>query len=87
MGGDGQGRYNSESQDAQDDDSRHNGRLVLAEADPGILEVANRLVLKLLVRNPFPVVDKRKHVLGDVSKFSRILHFFFPILIRGSINP
>ena len=66
MAGDQQGGDEGENNDQDDDDCADNSCVALAETDPGILEIANGLVLKLLIGNTLAVVDQAEFFLGDL---------------------
>ena len=62
----GQERGNhGEDEDDQDDTGSRHGGLVLAEADPGILKVADGLVVKLHVGKTLAHVDESKLLGAD----------------------
>ena len=63
----------SEKHDADDDDRGHHGGMVLAEANPRILEIADGLILKLFIGDALAAVYKFKFFRGDLRR--AIIHF------------
>ena len=59
MAGDKQRRQQGKQNNDQNDDRGHDRAFILAETDPGVLKVADRLVFKLLVGQPLEEVEKR----------------------------
>ena len=82
-----EGHDQREQQQQHDQREGHHGALVLAEAQPGVLEVANGLGLQLLVVDAGIGAHEPEFFPGDLLHILFIHHFFDPILIRGSINP
>jgi hypothetical protein len=66
MVGNQQGCNKGIQNDGNDNHRCHNGSLGLTETDPGILEVANGLILKLLVAEALTFVDEGKLILGNM---------------------
>ena len=65
-----QKRRQERKQDDQDNNDRRNhGSTVLAEPDPRVLEVADGFVIKFLVCDSLPFVDKGELFLGDILIF------------------
>ena len=77
---------NGEEANEEDDDRSNDGCLVLAEANPCILHVADGLIIELGIGQTLVNVYKRK-LLRRNGLHILVRHYFSPILIRGSINP
>ena len=87
VAGDQQRCEQGKEDDEQDDDRRCDGSLVLAEADPCVLEIADGLIFELLVAQATVFLYQREFLTRDIVDVDRLFHFFDPILIRGSIKP
>ena len=80
-------RDDGKQQQEHNQAERHNGGLVLAEAQPRVAQIADGLGLQLFVMDALILVNKRKLFLRDFRIQILFHHFFDPILMRGSINP
>lgn len=80
-------RDDGKQQQEHNQAERHNGGLVLAEAQPRVAQIADGLGLQLFVMDALILVNKRKLLLRDFRIQIFFHHFFDPILMRGSINP
>ena len=66
VAGDEHGSQEGVGDDGDDDDGGDDGGLGLAEADPGILQIADGLVVELLVTQALALVDEGKLLCGDI---------------------
>ena len=81
------GHNDGEQQQDDNQGEGHHGALVLLEAEPCVLEIADGLGFQFGVVDPGVPLGKGELFLGDVHHISFFHHFFDPILILGSMNP
>ena len=81
------GHNDGEQQQDDNQGEGHHGALVLLEAEPCVLEIADGLGFQLGVVDPGVPLGKGELFRGDVHHISFFHHFFDPILILGSMNP